>query len=79
MGLKTTLDNFYERQSFMYGGGWISRERGVEVGTVRMINGILSQAWLVRDVGMFRRPEVLWKNVEPGEIREVKFTEQPHE
>jgi hypothetical protein len=76
VGLRTTLDGLYERESYMYGGGWKSHENGVSVGTVRVINGILSQAWNVRK-RRFRKNEVLWKNVEPQELRKVDINEKP--
>ena len=77
MALMTTLDGFYERESFMYGGGWRSRENGVRKGEVRVINGVLSQAWLVYRKAWPRKDEVLWKNVETKELRDVDFNERP--
>lgn len=77
MALKTILDGFYERQSFMYGGGWVSHERGVKIGDVRVINGILSKAWCIHWRRWPRKPEVLWSNVAPKEIREVDINEKP--
>lgn len=69
----------YEREGYMYGGGWKSRERGVPLGTVREINGILSVAWVVYKRGLFGlgTPEVLWKNVDPRALRDVPITERP--
>lgn len=77
MGMTTILDGFYQRESYMYGGGWVSHENGVSLGTVRIIDGTLSQAWNIRRKGWPRKDEVLWKNVEPKELREVAFTERP--
>jgi hypothetical protein len=76
MGLRTTLDGFYERASYMFGGGWISYESGVQPGTVRVINGILSQAWQVRK-RRWRKDEILWAPVKPKELREVDINERP--
>jgi hypothetical protein len=76
MTLKTVLDGFYERASYMYGGGWISYERGVQAGTVRVINGILSQAWNI-ERRRWRKDKVMWKNVEPKELRAVEINERP--
>lgn len=76
MGLKTTLDEIYERASFMYGGGWISHEDGVALGEVRVINGILSQAWNI-ERRRWRKDRVMWKNVEPKELRDVNINERP--
>lgn len=76
MGLNVTLDGFYERASYMYGGGWVSYERGVQPGTVRVINGILSQAWNIERRG-WRKDKVMWKNVEPKELRDVDIAERP--
>jgi hypothetical protein len=76
MALTTTLDGFYIRESYMYGGGWKSYEDGVQIGTVRVINGVLSQAWQIYK-RRWRKDEVLWKNVEPKELRDVEFNERP--
>lgn len=76
MGLDVILDGFYQRASYMYGGGWISYERGVHAGTVRVINGILSHAWQVERRG-WRKDRVMWKNVEPNELRAVDINERP--
>lgn len=76
MALVTTLDGFYSRESFMYGGGWKSYENGVTIGTVRVINGVLSQAWTIHK-RRWLKDEVLWKNVEPQELRKVDINERP--
>lgn len=71
MALTTILDDFYERDSYMYGGGWISHENGVRHGEVRVINGVLSQAWNITRRRLFGKDQVMWKNVEPQELRKV--------
>lgn len=78
MALMTTLDGFYTRESYMYGGGWMSYERGVTIGTVRVINGILSQAWTIhKSRWPFGKDEILWSSVKPNELRDVGINEQP--
>jgi len=77
MGLKTTLDGLYERESFMYGGGWVSRERGVMDGDVRVINGILSRAWNIARHRWPRKDRVMWTAVDPKELRKVDINERP--
>jgi hypothetical protein len=77
MGMKTTLDDLYERESYMYGGGWISHENGVRIGDVRIINAILSKACSVEPRGWFRKDRVRWANVHPDEVRKVDINERP--
>ena len=67
----------YSRPSYMYGGGWKSYERGLNPGTVRVINGILCKAWSQNKRSWFRKPEVLWSPVKPEELREVDINERP--
>ena len=69
----------YYRESYMHGGGWHSRERGVVQGTVRVINDILSRAWTVRKRGLFGLgvPEIHWTSVNPKHIRDVDINERP--
>lgn len=67
----------YSRPSYMHGGGWHSFERGINPGDVRVINSILSRAWLVTSRGWFRKPEVHWVSVKPEELREVDINEKP--
>lgn len=76
MTLRTILDGFYERESYMYGGGWKSRENGVRMGAVRVINGTLSYAAIVYR-HRFTTDEVLWAAVEPKMLRQVDFNERP--
>lgn len=76
MGIRTVLDDFYERASFMYGGGWISHENGVQLGTVRVINGILSHAWNIKRL-RFSKDEVMWRAVDPQAVRKVDIKERP--
>lgn len=69
----------YQRSSFMHGGGWYSYEYDVKPGDVRVINGIISKAWIVSKRGIFRKPEVHWVSVDPKELRKVQINERPEE
>lgn len=82
MGMKTYYQEQnkgvrYERESYMYGGGWASYEKGINPGTVRVINGVLSEAWSIQTRGPFRKPRVLWHAVDPGALRQVDINERP--
>lgn len=77
MGLRTTLDDLYERASYMYGGGWISYENGVSPGETRVINEILSYASIVRRRAWPRKDEILWAPVRPEWVRKVDIAERP--
>lgn len=69
----------YVRESYMYGGAWKSYERRVPIGTVRMIDGVLSKAWAVHKRGPFGlgKQEILWSHVSPEELREIAINERP--
>jgi hypothetical protein len=45
--------------------GWYSEEKGVPIGTIRMIHGNLYYAWTELDKGLFKKPRVLWRLVFP--------------
>ncbi len=66
MSKETVLDNFYRRSSWM--SCWISRERDVPMGTVRMIDEKLHYVFAIHPKWM-RAPEVLW-----AEVRTVVLT-----
>jgi hypothetical protein len=64
----------YEREGHMSAGGWISYERGVVVGTVRVINGTMSYAFgVLKHRGKVDR--VHWLPCNPGMLREVPVRE----
>lgn len=74
MSKKVTIEN----GRYEVGGGlgsWAeSSERGVPVGTVRLIGGVLMSAWIVRGDKWFEAPAVLWTPVDstrnnPEELR----------
>jgi len=47
---------------------WESRERGVVVGTLRMIDEVLFYAWAVDVSFTFAKPRVTWLPVEQKQI-----------
>lgn len=66
----------YERESYMHGGGWISFERGVVPGTVRVINGVLSKAGSISH-RRFRKSRIDWISIHPEALRKVPLNERP--
>lgn len=66
----------YERNSYTHGGGWYSNENGIQPGTIREINGVLSKAWMIYP-RRFRKDRVHWISVSPNALREVDIAERP--
>lgn len=58
MSKKITLDGDYELINGL--GAWaVSRERGVKIGTVRMIGKVLMYAWMIHK-SFLGKPKVCW-------------------
>jgi hypothetical protein len=66
-----------ERASYMHGGGWLSFERGVNPGDMRVINGVISKAWKVLKTSWFKKPRIHWVSVDPDALRKVPLAERP--
>jgi len=67
----------YERDSTMHGGGWYSYERNINPGDMRVINGIISKAWMVTNMGFFKKPRIHWISVNPEALKKVDINDKP--
>ena len=66
----------YYAESWSSGGIWYSYERGVKIGDVREINGVLSKAWQIYP-RIFLKSKIVWINLKPESLRDVGINERP--
>lgn len=69
----------YERETWMYSVGWLSYERGVQPGEVRVINEVIHMARYVTSRGPFRKKRVTWNAVDPSFLKKVQINRMPEE